>query len=171
MVLAVSSAAMASAQADTTYTVSLLGTVGGALDVDPDAGLGHAGLQLGFAYHLERGTAVAFRLGSLGLDDSDGFGTLAEADLRYLTVGGEYRFADGPVVSGLYLALGVYDLDARHRDGSDAGDTSLGASLGISADLPVQRRWSVVLELAAHFADFDDAELFATGSAGVAYHF
>ena len=111
------------------------------------------------------------RLGQLGLDRDEFFGSLRDADLTYVTVGGEYRFNEGWYDSGVYFALGGYRLEGTALDGGESRDSSLGLAVGITGELKVNRWLGVLLELSGHYVDFDEAQVFGMGHGGIAIHF
>ena len=153
-----------------TFTASVLGGLGGSLDADPGDDLGNTGFQLNLTMVTEPRTQVGFRLGRLGLDSQDRFGSLSEADLSYVTVAGEYRFPQSYYESGLYLGLGGYRLEGT-RGGQDESDTAVGLTLGVTGEFKVTQWLGVLVELSGHYADLDEAQFFALGHAGLAIHF
>jgi hypothetical protein len=155
----------ASAQETYTYSVGLLGGLGGSPDPPIGDGFDNNGLQLNLDLVTEPRTHLGLRFGRLDLGDFDG---LAAADLTYLTLGGEYRFSEGWYESGVYLALGGYRMQADRPDGSD---TALGAALGFTGEFRVTRRLGVLVELSGHYADLDVAQVFGMGHAGLIFHF
>ncbi|HMB52381.1 MAG TPA: hypothetical protein VKU40_03635 [Thermoanaerobaculia bacterium] len=154
------------------YTLSAFAGFGGSHDAEPGDGFGNTGFQLGASVRTEARTRLALRVGSLGLGDGDEFGALADADLTYVTIAGEYRFTDPVYDSWIYMGLGAYDLDGSPRfPGLDTSDTTFGAVLGLAGEFSVTRRFDIVVELSGHWADFEDAQVFGMGHVGVAYHF
>lgn len=155
-----------------TYTVSGFAGLGGSQDAEPGDGFDNTGLQAGFSVITEPHTRAAVRLGTLGLGGGDEFGLLSDARLDYLTLAGEYRFPENFYDSWVYLGLGAYSLDGDPRfPGVDGSDTALGGVLGITGEFPISRSFDFVVELSGHWVNFDDAQVFAMGHAGVAYHF
>jgi hypothetical protein len=162
----------ASAQVLSNYSVSLLGGIGGAFDVEPDPGLTNTSVQLGFSLALDRSSLFTARLGQLDLGDPEGFGGLAGADLTYITLGGEYRLQRPLYDSGLYLGLGGYRLEGtRFATGESDEDTALGIVFGVTADFPITRHFSILSELSGHYADLEEAQFFGILHVGVAFHF
>ena len=147
------------------YTVGLMAGIGGSTESDPDTGLDNFSWQALFAMKLDLNTLWGVRLGQLDLEsDAD----LPDGELSYLTLAGEYLFADRFYDSGIYLGLGFYDFDG----GSVLGDdSSLGAVLGVTGDFELTDRFSLLLELSAHYADLDQAQFFLIGHVGVGFHF
>lgn len=154
------------------YTLSAFVGIGGAHDAEPGDGFGNGGFQLGASVRTEPRTRLALRVGRLGLGDGDDFGTLTDAELTYATIAGEYRFPDPVYDAWVYLGLGAYDLDGTPRlPGLDTTDTTFGAVLGLAGEFSVTRRFDIVVELSGHWADFEDAQVFGMGHAGVSWHF
>jgi hypothetical protein len=160
----------ARAQEPYTFTVGLLGGIGGSLDADPGDDLGNTGFQLNLAMITDPRTHVGVRLGKLALDSQESFGTLTEADLSYVTVAGEYRFAETYYESGIYAGLGGYRVEGV-RGGKDESETSLGLTVGVTGEFRVTRWLAVLVELSGHYANLDEAQLFAMGHGGIAVHF
>jgi hypothetical protein len=153
-----------------TFTAGLLGGIGGSLDAEPGDDLGNTGFQLNLAMVTEPRTHLGLRLGKLGLDGEDLFGSLTDAELSYATIAGEYRFPQIYYDSGVYLGLGGYRLEGN-RFGRDETDTSIGLAVGVTGEFRVTRWLSVLIELSGHYADFDEAQFFAMGHGGLAVHF
>lgn len=153
-----------------TFTAGLLGGIGGSLDADPGDDLGNTGYQLNLTMVTEPRTHVGFRLGRLGLDSEELFGSLSDAELSYITLAGEYRFPESVYESGVYLGLGGYRLEGTRGD-RDEADTSLGLVVGVTGEFRVTHWLGVLVELSGHYADFEEAQLFAMGHGGIALHF
>jgi hypothetical protein len=146
--------------------VGVLGGLGGPLDADrPDPGLGNQALQVDVGLLTEPRTVVVLRVGRVEIDEA--LGGLAEPELEYATISGEYLVYDGWYDSGIFLGLGGYRLSA---DGADE-DTSLGLTLGVTGDFEVTRWLSVVAELSGHWADLESNQFFGLGHAGLAVRF
>jgi hypothetical protein len=160
----------ARAQEPYTFTVGVLGGLGGSLDADPGDDLGNTGYQLNLDMVTDPRTHVGIRLGNLALDSEDRFGSLTDAELSYVTVAGEYRFPETYYESGIYAGLGGYRLEGT-RGGKDQSDTSIGLAVGVTGDFRVTRWLSVLVELSGHYVDFDEAQFFAMGHGGLAIHF
>ena len=45
-------------------------------------------------------TLLVLRAGQLGLDKDEFFGSLSDADLKYVTIGGEYRYTSRSTTPG-----------------------------------------------------------------------
>lgn len=154
-----------------TFTASLLGGIGGSADADPDPGFGNPGFQLGFAWLSERKTHVGVRLGQVDFG-GERLENLVESDLTYLNVAGEYRFTESYYESGIYFGLGLYSVSGTPPPGAaDDEDTGLGVVVGLTGDFNVSKNFSVLVDLAGHFADVDGAQVFGTALVGVGYHF
>jgi hypothetical protein len=160
------------AQEQYTFTVGLLGNLGGSLDADVGDSLENTGYQLNLTMVTESRTHVGLRAGKLGLDDKGLFGSLADAELTYATLGGEYRFRQTFNESGFYLGLGGYRLQGVDGFGEDREKTSLGLAVGVTGEFPIRRWLGLLFELSGHYVvDFDEAQFFAIGQGGVAIHF
>lgn len=154
-----------------TYVVSLYGGIGGSLDVEPGDGIRHTGYQLGLGMALEHQTLVVLRVGQIDLEPREGFGTLLSARLRYATVAGEYRVRRPLHESGLFLGLGAYNLEGRRGDGTSDDETAAGVTFGVTGDFRLTRHLSLLVELAGHWADLDEASVFGTVHAGLGVKF
>lgn len=154
-----------------TFTVGVLGGLGGSVDAEPGDSLANTGFQLNLAMVTEPQTHFGIRLGRLALDDDEVFGSLTDADLTYVTLGGEYRFAEGFYDSGIYIGLGGYRLEGTSFFGRAEEDTALGLTIGVTGEFPINRWLGVLVELSGHYADLEEAQIFAMGHAGVAIHF
>jgi hypothetical protein len=163
----------ASAQQDElyTFTVGVLGGLGGSVDAEPGDSLSNPGLQLNLSMVTEPQTHLGLRLGQLALDDDEVFGSLTDADLTYVTLGGEYRFSERFYDSGVYIGLGGYRLEGTSFAGSDEEDTALGLTIGLTGEFPITRWLGVLIELSGHYADLEEAQIFGMGHAGLAIHF
>ena len=162
--------ALAGAQELYTYTVGALGGIGGSPDADPGDGFSNTGLQLNLGMVTERNSQFALRLGRLQLDSDESFGSFQDAQLSYVTAGGEYRFQESYYESGLYIALGGYRLEGT-RGGKDDEETSVGVSIGVTGELQINRWLGLLVELSGHYVDFDEEQLSGMAHGGVAFHF
>jgi hypothetical protein len=167
--------ATAQAQAGYTFTLSALGGIGGGISVDQGDGIGNPSLQLGFALITQPKTHVGLRLGTIDLDTDGGFGDeeiLADADLTYVTLSGEYRYSYDWYESGVYLGLGGYQLSGTSLlTGADGDDTGVGVVLGLTGEFNMTRNLGILVEIAGHWADLEEAGSFVTAQVGVAWHF
>lgn len=152
------------------FTASLLGGVGGSFDADPDPGFGNPGFQLGFSWLTERKTQVGVRLGRLDFG-GERLENLVESDLTYLTLAGEYRFTESYYESGIYLGLGYYSVDGTPVAAGADGDSGIGVVLGITGDFSINKQFTILVDIAGHFAELDGAQVFGTALVGVGYHF
>lgn len=163
--------AAAGAQELYTYTVGILGGLGGSFDADPGGSLTNTGFQVNLGLVTEPHTHLIVRTGKLALDEDNLFGSLLDAELTYATIGGEYRARQGIWDSGVFLALGGYRLDGTPLSGGDGRETSWGVSVGVTGELPINRHLGVLAEISGHYVDFDEAQFFGMAHAGVAVHF
>lgn len=155
-----------------TFSLGLMGGLGGSLDADPGDDLGNLGGQLSASFVTAPRTFLGIRVGQLALDENEQFGTLTDASLTYATIAGEYRYSYSFYESGLYLGVGGYRLNGDSVfDGSDRTDTTFGIVLGLTGEFEMTQRIGLVAELAGHWADFDDAQIFLTGHVGLSFHF
>lgn len=162
---------VAGAQELYTYTVGVFGGLGGSFDADPGDSLTNSSFQVNLGIVTEPRTHLVLRSGRLSLDKDEFFGSLREAELSYATIGGEYRVRQDFYESGIYLALGGYRLEGTTVLGIDSRDTSWGLAAGVTGELPIKRWLGVQAEISGHFIDFDEAQFFAMGHIGLAFHF
>ncbi|HTQ81508.1 MAG TPA: hypothetical protein VMM92_16030 [Thermoanaerobaculia bacterium] len=154
-----------------TYTVGVLGGVGGSYDVDPGSSYGNHGFQINLGLVTEPKTVLGLRVGRLSLNDKPTFGSLTNADLTFADIAGEYRFDETYYQSGVYLGLGAYRLRGK-RDGLfEREQTAVGGVLGLTGEFPLNSHFGIILDLAGHYTPLDEAKIFVTGNAGVAFHF
>lgn len=161
------------AQSLYSFQVSAMGGIGGSFDVEePDSGIDNTTLQLGFSSALRNGATLGVRLGQMDLDAPEGFGNLVDAELSYATIGGEYRVRRAYYDSGIYIGLGAYQLEGSDRFTlAEADDTSVGLVLGVTAEFPITRRFSVLSELSGHVMDLDESKFFGMLHLGLAFNF
>ena len=165
-------ATAASAQDSGNFSVAVLGGLGGSLDVKPGGALDNLGYQLNLGMWTEPRTQVVVRVGKLGLDQDAVFGKLTDPDLTYATIGGEYRANAEYYDSGVFISLGAYRLSGtRLADGAERRETAPGLSAGVTGEFRINRYLGVLVELAGHYVSFDDAQVFATGHAGLVVRF
>ena len=161
----------ASGQQLYTFTLSAAGGVGGSLDADPGDEITLGSYQLGAAIVTEPRTLVGLRYGRIGFDGDEPLESLFDADLTYLTLAGEYKFDQTFYEGGMYVGVGGYRLEGVDALGAAQDDTSFGLAIGVTGEFPITRRIGIAVEFAGHYTDLDQAQLFATGLAGVALHF
>jgi hypothetical protein len=153
------------------FTVGVFGGIGGSFDADPGDSLTNTGFQVNLGLVTEPRTHLVLRTGRLALDEDEFFGSLRDAELTYATLGGEYRARETFFDSGVYVALGGYRLEGTMASGRDSRDTSWGLAVGATGELPINRWLGVQAEISGHYIDFDEAQFFAMGHAGVVFHF
>lgn len=164
--------AAAEQQESYTFTLGLLGGVGGPLDADPDPGLSQTSWMLAAGMVTAPRTLVVVRTGRLAIEGDPAFERFAQADLEYINIAGEYRFAQPTYDYGTYLGLGYYRMNGELLfGGGDASESDLGLVFGMTGDFDVTRYLSVVGEISAHYAFLDDANIFAMAHIGLAVHF
>lgn len=163
--------AAAGAQELYTYTLGVFGGIGGSFDADPGDSFSNTGFQLNFSVVTEPRSHLGFRVGKLSLDGDEFFGSLSDAEMTYVTVGGEYRGRQGFWESGMYLALGGYRLEGTGLFGDEEEETTWGLAVGVTGELPLTRRLGLQGEISGHYVDFDEAQFFAMAHAGLTLHF
>lgn len=161
----------ASAQQLYSFTLSGMAGFGGSLDADPGDEITLGSYQLGAALVTEPRTLVGVRYGRIAFDDDEPLESLFDADLTYLTLAGEYKFDQTFYEGGMYVGVGGYRLEGVDAAGAGQDDTSFGLAVGVTGEFPLTRRFGIVVEFAGHYTDLDEAQLFATGQAGLAVHF
>lgn len=161
----------AGAQELYTYTVGVFGGLGGSIDADPGDGLTNTGFQVNLGLVTEPRTHLVLRTGRLTLDEDERFGSLTDAEMTYATIGGEYRTREDFFDSGIYIALGGYRLEGTDPSGRDSRETSWGLAIGATGELPIRSWLGIQAEISGHYIDFDEAQFFAMGHAGVVFHF
>jgi hypothetical protein len=172
LLMAVLISPRAQAQAAYTFTVGALGGIGGSVDADPGDDLSNTSYGLMAGLLTDTKTHLMVRAGHLALDKNDLFESLTDAGLDYLTIAGEYRYDHNFYESGVYLGLGGYRLDGNPiTGGGSSAETSFGVVLGLTGEFEITRRLGFAIDLAGHWANFDDAQIFVTGQAGIVVHF
>lgn len=160
-----------SAQQLYTFTLSASAGFGGSLDADPGDEITLGSYQFAAAIVTEPRTLVGVRVGRIGFDDDEPLESLFDADLTYLTLAGEYKFDQTLYEGGMYVGVGGYRLEGTDAFGSDRDDTSFGLVIGSTGEFPITPRFGVVVDIAGHFTDLDEAQIFATAQAGLFVRF
>jgi hypothetical protein len=163
--------AAAEQQESYTFTLGLLGGIGGALDAEPDPGLSQRSWALSAGMVSAPRTLVMVRAGRLSIEGEPAFDRYSQADLEYVNISGEYRFAQPTYDYGTYLGIGYYKLHGDLLAGGDAQASDLGIVLGITGDFDITRYLSVIGEVSGHYVFFDDVSIFAMANLGLAVHF
>jgi hypothetical protein len=166
-----SAALEAQLQENYTYTLGVLGGIGGALDADIDPGLGEPSLMIVAAMVTEARTLVGIRAGRLKIEDDEGFEEFLGAELEYLNISGEYRFSQGFYDYGVYLGVGYYQLSGELRVGGDHDESDLGGVVGFTGDFDITPHISIVGDLSVHYVWVDAASIYGMANIGVAFHF
>lgn len=133
-----------------------------------------------WAVRLEEDAYLKFRVGRLKNDigvayelptGSEGrletYRRDADGEVQHATANVEYRFSEPWGSTGLVGGLGFYRLSPENED----SETSFGFNAGVTADLPLSRRYGVVLDATYHFAGGELQQRFLTGSAGLRVSF
>lgn len=147
------------------FSVGLMGGLGSSPDAEPDVDFDNFGYEAFFSMETTLRTRFVVRAGRMGLESD---GAVVDADLDYLTLSGEYEFTESGYEAGLFMGLGLYELDPSRgiRD-----ESAVGLSVGTTGDIRISDRFSVMVEISGHYVDFDYAQFFLMGHAGVAFHF
>lgn len=160
-----------------TYTIAGLVGFGGSLD-ETDAGFGNPAWQLTFTSDIADKTYFAARLGGLHWGSDDQVAEMLGPSLYYVVLAGEYRetrasFSGGFVEPGVYIGLGFYSLDGQDEQGESLSESAPGLAVGLTGDIPLNDRRNLVLrmELAAHYAALETAQLFGMIHLGLSYRF
>ncbi len=148
---------------DKGISIGIFGGLGGSPDSD---GYDGSGFQLLAAMDLSRNTLTGVRIGEMSTEFELDNGAIEENDMSYITVGTEYRRDADYYTSGLLIGLGYYRLEGPFSE-----EDSLGLTMGVTGDFQINPRFSVVVELSGHYADFDRAQIFLLGHAGVVFRF
>lgn len=172
LLLVAAATAPALAQESYTVTVSALGGFGGSIDADPGDDLSNPGYQLGLSLITEPKTHLGLRVGRIDLNQSDPIGSLTGASLTYFNVAGEYRYSHSFYESGVYFGLGGYQLEGDSvLTGATRKDTSVGVVLGLTGQFELTRHFVVLVDIAGHWANLDEEQIFATGLIGLGLRF
>ncbi len=151
-----------------TFTVSLMGGLGGSID-SSESGYDNSTIQLGLSSVPSQAVKLGLRIGRLG--SMERLGNVLDADLTYLTVSGEYLFGEAGYQSGVFLGLGVYELEGTRRLFDDAfSTTTAGLTGGVTGEFDISRRFGILAELSFHGLVRGDDQFFATGLVGLAYY-
>jgi len=153
-----------------TYSVGVLGGIGGSFDASPGNSYSNSSYQIDLSMVTELKTLLVVRAGKLNLDKED-FGSLHGAGLSYVTVGGEYRFQESYYESGLYLGLGGYRLRGTDAAGSAKNQTSVGLAVGVTGEIPVTPWLGVLLEVSGHYVTLKEAKIYGMAHGGLVVHF
>ena len=152
-------------------SLNLLAGVGGSIDGEPTSGFGNANFELGVAVPTDVNTVVSLRLGKLDLSKRSSFEGLTDADLEYVSVAGEYRFAENYYTSGIFMGLGAYRLGGEAASGHQ-DETQVGVILGVDGEFQITRRLYFLVQVAGHWVNFTHAaQMYANAQAGLAFHF
>lgn len=156
----------APAAAQLPFTLGLFVGIGGSVD-EADTGLGETSVMAKLALESGPRSEFAVRVGEMDLDE---LGPTTDATLTYVTMSGDYWAYESFYESALYLGLGYYELSAL-QEFTPVKETSVGVVLGAAGDWALTRNLSLQVELAAHYAPMDTAQLFLMAHGGVAVHF
>jgi hypothetical protein len=158
---------------DYTWTLSLMGGVGGSLS---EGGSSEAAYQMGFGLQFEPHANVWLKAGELDFETGSGVGQLQRGSITYVNLGGEYQFSESYYESGLYLGLGAYDLEARRVVAEGVllppeSDTIIGLVIGATGEFKITPSFVVLAEISGHVLDSSDLRVLGTAHFGFAFHF
>ncbi len=153
------------AQNTHTFRVGLMAGLGGASEDELDYDLTNFSWQAVFSMRIEPSTLWGVRVGQVDLDSG---ADIFDSELNYLTLTGEYLYADRFYESGLYLGLGFYDFDGGPALSSD---NALGVVVGVTGSFELAKRFDLLTELSIHYADLNATQFFILGHVGVGYRF
>lgn len=152
------------------FTLSIMGGVGGSFDEDR-AGFDNPALQLGLSVVSESSVEVAARVGTLGFGSTEAVGRLFDVDLSYATLSGEYTFGEVGYQSGIFFGLGAYRLEGKRLFTGESVSTSrFGVTGGVTGEFDISDRIGFLAELSAHLLPGAEAEVFASGLVGLAIY-
>ena len=154
-----------------TYSVGVLGGIGGSFDSSPGDSYSNPSYQLNLSMVTETRTQVGLRLGKINLDKDPFFGSLHDAGLTYATISGEYRYQESYYESGLFIGLGAYRLSGTNALGRSDDQTSVGLTAGVTGEIPVTRRLGILLEVSGHYVNLREAKLYGIAHGGLTWHF
>lgn len=127
--------------------------------------------QLTYGIEIEPEVRLGVRAGRLGFDDERRVDRRTGVEIDYLTVAGEYLIDEPAWRSSFFIGVGGYRISGDPDGTVDDTATEIGLILGTNAEFELTRRLGLLLEVAAHHADFEDDQLFAQATAGLAWHF
>ncbi len=159
------------AQDSYTFTVGLLGGIGGSFDGQGDEDFDHRALEATVAMLTNDRTLAVVRAGKLDFDDDLNFEGWVDAELMFVTIAGEYRFRQPTYDFGMYLGLGGYELAGHELGVGDQDERALGLAFGLTGDFDVTRHFSLVAEFSVHYVFLDRADLYGFALGGAAVHF
>jgi len=171
-VIGVIAGAPAAAQ-DYTWTLSFQGGLGGSLR---DGGGSEVGFQGGIGLQFEPQANVWAHVGQLDFDTGSDVGDLIDGTITYVTVGGEYQFAEGYYDSGIFMGLGIYDLEASRKLAEDViaaptSDSVIGIVVGATGEFKFTPSVVLLAEVSGHILDSSDTRVLGTIHIGLGFHF
>jgi len=154
---------------DYTWTLSALGGIGSAIR---DGGGSATGYQLGFGLQFEPDANVWIHAGQLGFETD----FRSDGTVSYVNVGGEYQFTESYYQSGLFLGLGVYDLESKRIFdegvfGPVESESALGLVIGATGEFKFTPSFVFLVEITGHILDSSDVRVLGTAHAGFGIHF
>ena len=168
-VLAVLQLSASPAAANEVFRLNIMAGAGGPLDAD-EAGLSNSSFMLGFSVEPEDQLLVGLRVGQIDLGDVL-VGDIVTSSIEFATVVGEYRFTESFYESGLYIGLGVYQLDGTRLIGEALSEESVGLVIGITGEFLINPTLGFVLDFSGHLPNLDTVDTMVMGHAGLSIHF
>ena len=154
---------------DHTWSLSAMGGIGSAIR---DGGGTDTGYQIGFGLLFEQDAKVWLKVGELGFETD----LVTSGTASYINIGGEYQFTESYYQSGVYLGLGVYDLESRRIFtegvfGPVQSETALGLVIGATGEFKITPSFVFLVEISGHILDSSDVRVLGTAHAGFGIHF
>jgi hypothetical protein len=126
--------------------------------------------EIYFSVQLDPGTRFRIKAGDINgtvtFLNPDESRTHFEGHVEHLDALVDYRFSEPFGTTGIFLGPGLY-----RQKGGGLDETSYGFSGGVNADLPLSRRYGVVLEATYHWAHFDATTRYLTAAGGLRISF
>lgn len=136
--------------------------------------LTNSAVDLYWAIPLDEDTRLKFKAGRIettipvAYEDASGVYRVDEdGEVQHLETNVEYRFSEVFGKTALFAGLGFYRQSPSEGDASN----TWGANVGVNGDLPLSRRYGVVVEATYHWVrdEFNPRYLTVTGGLRVAF--
>lgn len=154
---------------DRVFSLGLSAGITGSIDED-NTGFSNPTFQARFAAETARHRNIAVRVGHMDFGE-ESLSQAFDVTIDYLTIGGEYLFAEAGHESGFLLGIGYYGLRGTRFDGASADEGGLGLVLGAIGEFEVTERWLVSVDALLHYTALDAAQIFASLQVGMGYRF